>query len=82
MAQLSFGDAEYAGKKKRIKREIDLPGRDGAGRSVECTAERDRTVLPGSRTWTPALSPGEHAAHPPDAELARAERSGNGRSPL
>ena len=76
--------AQFFGRRGRGQKEEDtargLPRRDGAGRAVAGAAEGHRPVLPGGRSRPQALPNGIDAAGAPDAELVRAERSGDGGS--
>ena len=78
MSQISFGDAEYAGKRKKTRREVFLEEMELVV-PVEGAAEAHRAVLPGGRPRPHAVPAGSDAAGAPDAELVRAERPGDGR---
>ena len=78
MSQISFSDAEYAGKRKKTRREVFLEEME-AGGAVEGAARPDRAALPGSWPRPQAVPAGVDAAGAPDAELVCAERPGDGR---
>jgi putative transposase len=76
MDQISFGDAEYAAKKKTTRREVFLTEMD----KVVPWDSLLKVIAPfypvAGRGRRPATVPGAHdAAGPPDAELVRFERS-------
>jgi hypothetical protein len=78
MGQQSFSEAEYAGKRKKTRRERFLEEMELVVQ-MEGAAEGHRAVLPGGRSWPQAL-PRIDAARAPDAELVRAERPCDGGS--
>jgi IS5 family transposase len=55
MSQISFSDAEHAGKRKKTRREIFLGEMELVVPALEGTARSHRTALPGGRSRTPAV---------------------------
>ena len=80
MTQMSFSDAEYAGKRKQTRRERFLA--DVAGGALGRAVSADRAVLPQGRQWPSAAPAGNPAAHPPAVKLVRPQLFGDGRGPV
>ena len=77
MSQISFSDAEYAGKRKKTRREVFLEEMELVVPWKALLAAH-RAALPGGRSRPQAVPAGVDAAGAPDAELVRAERPGDG----
>jgi hypothetical protein len=75
MSQLSISDAEYAGNRKKTRREVFLEEME---RAMASAAQSHRAVLPCGRSRPQAVSTGVDATRAPDAELVRAERPSHG----
>src|SRR3954465_3303218 len=89
MSQISFADAEYAGKRKKTRREVFLEEMELVvpWKVLLKIIEPHYPVagrgprpyaLDSLRRGPPAVRAGFDAAGAPDAELVCAERSGNG----
>ena len=78
MSQISFGDAEYAGKRKKTRREVFLEEMEQVvpWKALLGLIEPYYPLAGRGRQAVPA---GDDAAGAPDAELVRAERPGDGR---
>lgn len=46
MKQMTFADAEYASKRKQIRKELAVPDRDGSGHALEGVGSADRAHYP------------------------------------
>ena len=77
MGQISFSDAEYAGKRKKTRREVFLEEMELVV-PWKALLGADRAALPGGRPRPQAVPAGVDAAGAPDAELVCAERPGDG----
>ena len=77
MSQISFSDAEYAGKRKKTRREVFLEEMELVV-PWKALLGADRAALPGGRPRPQAVPAGVDAAGAPDAELVCAERPGDG----
>ena len=77
MDQNSFSDAEYAGKRKKTRREVFFWG-DGTGRAVEGAARVDRAAQPGRGSW---LQASEHAAATAAMIALKSQSGGDPSSP-
>jgi len=81
MSQISFADAEYAGKRKKTRREVFLEEMELVV-PWKVLLKDHSAALPGSWPRPQAVRAGIDAAGAPDAELVCALRPGDGRSAL
>ena len=68
MGQISFSDAEYAGKRKKTRREVFLEEMELVV-PWKALLSADRTALPDCWSRPQAVPAGVDAARAPDAEL-------------
>jgi IS5 family transposase len=78
--QLTFANVEFTGMRKQTKRDA-LPCEDGTGRAADWLGRGDRAGLAEGVTRPTALGSRDDAPDPPDAAVARAVRSDDGRGP-
>ncbi|EGD20589.1 hypothetical protein XGA_0725 [Xanthomonas hortorum ATCC 19865] len=77
--QLSFGDLEYNGKRKRTRREVFLSEMDQGG--VKGAASTDQAALSDVKPAGPSAAPaGSSASHPLFAAMVSTEQPRCGRS--
>ena len=79
MSQLSFSDAEYAGKRKKTRREVFLEEMEQVV-PWQALLKVIEPVYPVAGRGRRPYPDGINTAGAPDAELVRVERSGDGGS--
>jgi hypothetical protein len=81
MKQMTFGDAEYAGKRKKTRREVFLEEMDQVV-PWKSLLDLIEPLYPIAGRRASSVSTEDDAASAPDAELVWVERSGDGRGAL